>query len=445
MEHKPLRVLIARGDVLGDVVVTTPLIEGIRKKFPTCEIYFLIRKMYIPLLSDDPRINGFIVDDLPYTMHKKELSLFFSLLKDIKYHRIDVFLGAWEKPRYGFLAFLARIPLRIGHRSSLWNMLFYTKTVSIDYLDFFLHKVDYNLSLLKPFGITSSFPVQLVSRSNSLIETPYIVLALDAGNPIRILFKEQLFLIVKGLLEQTAYSIVLIGRERNKEAALFIVNEANNNPRVIDVVDTLSLHEVKDYIAHSDGLIGSDSGPVHIAAGFQKPVVVYYLNRIQNACHWGPWMTPHRIVTSKHDCVDVCSPEECRKTTCREFLIPSEVVACFVDMKNGISGDSQLQYWIKTSSTIGLFGTFSEDMMNYLKSEQWNFVVLDSSQSLSQLKKTISDKNINLFLFSTSMSLFKRVKIEVLRRWVSNYMSFFPKIIISKTPFEFELKLVRYR
>jgi ADP-heptose:LPS heptosyltransferase len=443
-----LKILIARGDVLGDVVVTTPLIEGLKKRFPTCEITYFIRHDYIPLLESDPRIKGFIDDTLPYTLKIGAWGHFFKLCREIRRAKFDLFIGSWEKPRYGVLAFLSGIKLRFGHNSSFWNRVFYTHTIKIDYLDFFIHKVQYNLSLLKPLGIASNFPVTLKITTIRQVDVPYIVLHLDAGNPIRILFKEQFLAIVKGLISESTVRIVLLGREKNLKTADYIMNEIGETNRVVNSVNKLDLTEVKDLIAYSTCLIGSDSGPVHIASGFHVPVVVYYLNRIQNACHWGPWMTPHRIVMSQHTCVDKCSPEQCIKTTCREALLPQDILLAYKHLmkekKDDIEFDEpDIYHWLKTTVTIAVFGQVTKEMLSYLTREGWSFVQVDSSLSLKNLNKLLSENNINMFLFPSKLSLFQQLRIEVLRRWLSNYIAFFPKIFIAYSPFSFELQIRR--
>jgi len=433
-----VKILISRGDVLGDVVVTTPMIQALKARFPDCEIHYLVKPVFIQLLDDDDRLSGFIEDPLPYTLKWAHFSIFWSMVKQLRAEQFDCFIGAWEHPKYAWLGKLAGIPMRIGHRMSFWNWILYSHTVTLDYLDFFIHKVEYNLALLKPLGIEGEWPVQLVSKTESSREKEYLVLHIDAGNPIRILFKEQFLAIIKGLLDQTDLDIVCLGRTRNRETMDYLKTQLNNSPRVIDAVERYNLKEIKDLIAHATLLIGSDSGPVHIASGFQKSIVVYYLNRIQNACHWGPWMTPHTIVSSAHDCIDVCAPEICQKTLCRETLNPQHIVEAALDQLKEPNRAFPFHHWLKTSSTLGLFGSFSDDMKQYLKDEGWTVVDVDPKRPLSELKRCVAEHNINLFLFPQPLSLFESCRMWVLSRWASNYMAFLPKRIIASTAFDFE-------
>ena len=84
------RILLARGDALGDVVCSTVVIKQLKKRYPDCQIFYLIKPNYISLLKDIPEIEGFIEDNLPY---------YFDFLKLLKAHIND-------QLKHGFLLLL---------------------------------------------------------------------------------------------------------------------------------------------------------------------------------------------------------------------------------------------------------------------------------------------------------------------------------------------------
>ena len=58
---KPENLLIVRTDRIGDVVLTLPLAEIIKKHFPDCKITFLIRDYTKSLLRDHPFIDDVLI------------------------------------------------------------------------------------------------------------------------------------------------------------------------------------------------------------------------------------------------------------------------------------------------------------------------------------------------------------------------------------------------
>src|SRR5262249_55639883 len=58
--------------------------------------------------------------------------------------------------------------------------------------------------------------------------------------------------------------------------------------------DDLDLRHLVALIAGAQLFVGNDSGPTHIAAALQKPVVVIFGS--SNSTHWAPWKTRHRLI-----------------------------------------------------------------------------------------------------------------------------------------------------
>ena len=58
-----MKVLIVRLSSIGDIVLTTPLIRCLRKKFPSAQIDFVLKKKYAEVLSVNPYISNLIFYD----------------------------------------------------------------------------------------------------------------------------------------------------------------------------------------------------------------------------------------------------------------------------------------------------------------------------------------------------------------------------------------------
>jgi len=440
----PKKILIARGDVLGDVTVTSALITPLKKQFPNAKIYFLIRQDYMCLFNDDPQVDGCIVDPLPYTCTKKDRPNMQALSHTLKAHQFDCFIGCWETPRYAYIAWKAGIPIRIGHAKFALNKLFYTHAIKLDYNNMTLHKCQYNAKLLGPLGITDAdqYPVQLHSHQTPFITLPYIAIHLDAGTQTRIMLDAHFIGMVQYIaLHFPQYKMVLFGLNRNKNSAINIV-KACSHIRLTNDVGRGDLSHVMGLIKHASLVISADSGPAHIAAGFNVPVVVNYVNRIQNACHWGPWRVPHRIVSSVHNCIDVCHPNECVKTTCRDGISQTQLHQAINDLLNQapLPSPNQQHYWLKHTLTIGVFDSTPDALKTYLNQEGWRTVVLPNASHIFDKKRC--DANINIILLPTAKKgWLTALKWAISNRWASNYITFLPQTIYANTGFQLELEL----
>ena len=56
------RLLIARPDRVGDVIISTSCIMPIRQSFPRCSLYFYAADRMRPLLENHPNLDGFVSD-----------------------------------------------------------------------------------------------------------------------------------------------------------------------------------------------------------------------------------------------------------------------------------------------------------------------------------------------------------------------------------------------
>ena len=436
------KILISRGDVLGDVVVTTALLAPLKQAFPEAELYYLVREDFHEVLEGHPLVSGCLSDPLPYTVTRKEWPLVWGLAQTIRSYDFDVFLGLWEAPQYALLAKLSGIKVRIGHGMGMVHHLCYSHTVALDRLDYTLHKIDYNARLLVPLGIRlgADFPVSLAVKQDVeaqllavypwVKDQNFVVVHLDAGNPQRIMFDHQFLAIVQYLLTTPVSHIVLIGRQRNLKTAEYLLHSCGHDSRLCNVVDAVTLGQLSVFIKHCLFLMGSDSGPVHLAAGFQRPVVVYYVNRIQNAFHWGPWKTPHVIVRSLHQCVDVCRPTECQKPDCREVFPMEEFYQAITQLVDGDCSHPKdpKRYWMRVTCTFGVLTNQSEGLLvQDLRGHGLRFLVHSPVFSIRHMVQWVTQNNVNWILVDTS-SLWVRLKLEIVRRIAANYMTFFPRI-----------------
>src|ERR1041385_8669613 len=108
------RILIIRTDRIGDVILTTPAIEAIRKNFPQAKISILVAEQTQDLVKGNPFVDEVLVDDRLGRHHG--MTGFWQLASEIHVRRFDAAFIFHTKKRTNFLCFNARIPERIGYR-----------------------------------------------------------------------------------------------------------------------------------------------------------------------------------------------------------------------------------------------------------------------------------------------------------------------------------------
>lgn len=136
-----MKALIVQTAYIGDVVLATPLIEAVSRRYPGIEISFLTIHYSAPILKNHPRLKEVIILEKRGTESNKS---FLRIMKKLKREEFDLAITPHRSLRSALLVRLAGIPRRIGFDRSAGKWMFndvvkYRK----DY-----HEVKRNLSLI---------------------------------------------------------------------------------------------------------------------------------------------------------------------------------------------------------------------------------------------------------------------------------------------------------
>ncbi len=428
------KILIARGDMLGDVILSTVVIKPLKQRFPNCQIYYLVRKEYIPLFEEIPEIDGCIEDPLEYCFSWKKSGQLLKLVRDLKPYNFDIFIGLWEKARYAFLAKLAGIKTRVGHKFGFINALLYNYPVQKDFRDFKMHQAEWNLLLLTPLDISAPYsaiylkiPVKealSLAKKYPFLITTYCCICIDTKLIQKRITDESYAQIIECILTNNI-PVILIGTEGHLADVQKLKNYNNNSSLIIDITNQLTLKETMVVVANAKLYIGPDSGIAHMAAGFKRKSIIYFLNRAQHVLRWAPWQTESIVMQSSHSCSRVCDSLNCRKLDCRTGLNISEISEAIKLLLTSESNNSFPSHF-KAGLNIGILGKDTSKIHEKLISRKFHCFELNQPYSLKSLVLFLIAHNINfIILYKQRLSL----KHKIARSLASNYIHFFAEII----------------
>jgi len=287
-----MRILLSRLRLIGDVVFTTPLIHGLRQRFPDADLTYLVEPAAEPVVVHNPHLTSVVV--LPYRRGVARFTDDLTIAARLRRARFDIAIDLHGGPRSAWLTWASRAPMRIGYAIAGRTWM-YTHVVprSPDLTP--RHSVANQWDLLAPLGIEpcdpSRDPVEMredaaaasrvIERLRSAgIDTRHalVVVHVSAGNPFRrwpaSSFQE---LVVALGRRDPRRRIVLTSGPSDAQAAQAIADAARTElgplaDTVSDLGD-LDLAELRALVARADVYIGGDSGPVHIASTTTTPIV----------------------------------------------------------------------------------------------------------------------------------------------------------------------------
>ena len=139
-----MNILVSRSDRAGDLILTLPVFQVLRRDFPSARILAHVSSYTAPLLDGRPDVDGVILDD----RQGKPFS-FLSLAKKMRKMAIDAAVIVHPSRRAVLGCFMAGIPIRAGRASNFWMPLL-THRFHQHRSRNLKHEIAYNLELLEP-------------------------------------------------------------------------------------------------------------------------------------------------------------------------------------------------------------------------------------------------------------------------------------------------------
>lgn len=276
--------LVLQTSFLGDTVLTLPLIEEVRRRFPVRKLTLLCQPMGRELLQDHPAIDEILVDDKKGA--DRGIGALRRKARALSDKGFTMALTPHKSWRSALILTLAGIPRRIGFTQSRGWFLFHRRARR----DPSRHDVERNLSLLEVFGIapadcrrTLQLPIDPATEKRA--EQKFAGLNIDPNRPIIGVNAGSVWPTKRWSVEGFGRLIRMLKEKINCQVVLFggaddaaVVNEvlACCDGQAISLVGQIGLRELPAAIRRCRVFVTNDSGPMHIAVATQVPTVAIF-------------------------------------------------------------------------------------------------------------------------------------------------------------------------
>jgi predicted lipopolysaccharide heptosyltransferase III len=322
-----LTILLVRLRLIGDVVFTTPAIRALRRRFPSARLLYLVESAAAPVVATNPHLDQVIT--VPHTRGWRRLADDWRLARRLRAERVDVAVDLHGGPRSAWLTWASRARVRVGYDVPGRHWM-YTRTIhrprelrprhSVENQWDLLAAVDASLGApANPAADRVEMPVdaaevdRLGARLRAMgvpADARLVVLHVSAGNPFRRWPESAVAELAAALAAaDDARRVLVTSGPSDHEAARRVIVEARTRAglaaaRILDV-EGLSLAGLRALVDRASLFVGGDSGPLHIAATSDVPVVGLYGPTLP--ARSAPWR-PREIPTASID----AGPLPCR-------------------------------------------------------------------------------------------------------------------------------------
>ena len=315
------RILVRSTNWVGDAVMTIPALEALREGFPRAEIVLLSKPWVSEIFWRLPAVNRQIIYK-PDSEHHGTLG-FDQLIREIRAERFDAAVLFQNAFQAAWMAWLARIPLRIGYARDHRSFLL-TDAVEPPPPAAYGHQVYYYLQLLFRAGlIAKPRRVKEIRLRLADSEKAWGVKKLDAlalsgprflvgmapgaafGGAKRWL-PERFAELADRLIGALDADVLIFGSASERPLAEHIAASMKHTPTI--VAGETTLRQLLGLMTRCRLLVANDSGPMHLAAALGVPLVAIFGSTDARAT--GPLGAQVRVVKQDVPC-SPCGMREC--------------------------------------------------------------------------------------------------------------------------------------
>ncbi len=262
-----MKLLVIRLSAIGDIVLTTPVLRCLKKQLPQAELHYLVEPAYKEVLAHNPYID---------VLHQTEHN-WLTTIHELKSENFDRIIDLQNNKDTQSLATALQVPVSAVQQHAFkkaiytrlkWNVMPQT------------HVVDRYFQTIAPLGVKNDgagldyfiprleeVPFKDIPASH---HAGFIALVIGASFFTKRLPVEQW----KALCASIQHPLILLGGPAEREAGAAI--QEIDPIKIYNACGKFSLNESADLLRKSKLVVAQDTGLMHIAAAFKKPIITIW-------------------------------------------------------------------------------------------------------------------------------------------------------------------------
>jgi ADP-heptose:LPS heptosyltransferase len=266
-----MKFLIIRFSSIGDIVLTTPVLRCLKKQIPTAEIHYLTKKIFSSLLISNPyvhklhTIHNDVQEAIP-ALQAEDFDYVIDLHHNLRSLKIK---KALKKPSFSFL--------KLNIEKWLLTTFKINKLPPV-------HIVDRYMQTLQSFGVENDeagldyfIPAAECLKDNDIPtshKAGYIAVVVGAAHGTKQYPLENL----QQFCQAIQHPVIVVGGKEDIKVGEQLA--AINEFKIYNACGKFTLHESADLVKQAKLVITNDTGFMHIAAAFKRPIISLWGNTV---------------------------------------------------------------------------------------------------------------------------------------------------------------------
>lgn len=280
-ETNNLKFLIVRFSSIGDIVLTTPVVRCLRKKYPQATIHYLTKNKFAGIVQSNPYLDKVFLLENDFN----------KTIQELENEEYDHIIDLHHNLRTLRLKnALREVPFHSFNKLNLKKWIYTNFKINSMPEK---HIVDRYMATIQSLGVVNDgFGLDYFIPENEKVKEGdipfshlhgYVAIAIGGAHNTKKLPVEKL----QKLVAQIKYPIILLGGKEDFLNAEKIAE--SDTVKIYNACGKFSLNESADIIRSSKLVISHDTGMMHIAAAFKKNILSVWGNTVPS---FG--MTPYK-------------------------------------------------------------------------------------------------------------------------------------------------------
>lgn len=288
MRAKPQKILVFCPNWVGDVVMATPALRGLRQHFPEAHLTALMRPYVAQTLAGNPWLDEVLLHDHRSAEPEQRT---WNVIRQVRRRGFDTAVLLTNSIRTALIAWVGKIPRRVGYARE-GRGLFLNDRLAVQKSSGRFKPspvIDYYLNLVYHLGVpTQPYQMELFTSADDEKQADELwerfgfcsadrIVVLNPGAAFgaakrwpSLYFSE----LARRLVDHHAVKALILCGPNERGFARFIA-DGSARPRLVKSMadQTLSIGLSKAIVRRAAMMVSTDSGPRHFAAAFGVPVV----------------------------------------------------------------------------------------------------------------------------------------------------------------------------
>ncbi len=294
------KVLLIRLSSIGDIVLTTPVIQALRRYFPNDTIDFLVDKRFRDILENNPNLNNVISYDK--SKSKKEITTQRNnIILEGKYDYIFDLHNNFRSRHFskGLSDNIFRIKKRRLHKLSL---IYFKHSIVkiINVVDNYYKTLDkLNIPKIDEGLQIFTGDIQIESIINFDSEKKYLAVAPGAAHFTKRMPTEKFIELLNMFSNSKSAEIILLGGKDDIDICREIQSKAV--VKVYNLAGQLSIRESAAVIKKCSALITNDTAIMHLGAAVKVPIAAIFGTTVKDF-GFTPYKSDYKVFETNDKC-----------------------------------------------------------------------------------------------------------------------------------------------